>query len=205
MNSHNPVDGPALPPGPVTGVSTNLWNCGGSLGEDSLESPGATCPGAEASQVLYMWSLDAGQFSFPPSVSLAVGGNSSVQHLVLQVHYISTARIPSSGDTSGVMVEYQKEETDYRAGLLSLHVHGKLAASGLAYWDSGCRLLGSTPIQPFASLGHTHGQGRLVTGWTVSGSMAWGMLSAADPRKPQEFRPVLQEDILQPGQILATR
>ena len=59
--------------------------------------------------------------------------------------------------------------------------------------------------QPFASLGHTHGQGRLVTGWTVTGSMSWGLLSAADPRKPQEFRPVLQEDILQPGQILATR
>ena len=77
-----------------------------SLGEAGLESPGSTCPGAEASQVepgalfnsafdlvvetaeqvLYMWSLDAGEFRMPPNVSLAVGGNSTVQHLVLQVH-----------------------------------------------------------------------------------------------------------------------
>ena len=32
-----------------------------------------------------MWSLDAGEFRMPPNVSLAVGGNSTVQHLVLQV------------------------------------------------------------------------------------------------------------------------
>ena len=73
-----------------------------SLGEAGLESPGSTCPGAEASQVdliklnsvargknidkvLFMWSLDAGEFRMPPNVSLAVGGASTVQHLVLQV------------------------------------------------------------------------------------------------------------------------
>merc|ERR1711963_519451 len=100
----------------------------------------------------------------PPNISLAVGGNSTVQHLVLQVHYISNQRIPETGDTSGVMIEYQEEPTPLSAGLLSLHVHGKVLDSGFTYWDSACRLLGSVPIQPFAGLGHTHHQGRLVTG-----------------------------------------
>ena len=36
---------------PVTGVEVNLWNCGGSLAEAGLESPGTTCPGSAASQV----------------------------------------------------------------------------------------------------------------------------------------------------------
>ena len=36
---------------PVSGVETNLWNCGGSLMETQLESPGSTCPGAQTSQV----------------------------------------------------------------------------------------------------------------------------------------------------------
>ena len=36
---------------PVTGLETNLWNCGGSLAEAGLESPGTTCPGSAASQV----------------------------------------------------------------------------------------------------------------------------------------------------------
>ena len=35
---------------PVSGLKTNLWNCGGSLSEPSLESPGTTCPGSSASQ-----------------------------------------------------------------------------------------------------------------------------------------------------------
>ena len=39
-------------------------------------------------QVLYMWSLDAGAMEFPESVSLSVGGNTSIQHLVLQVSII---------------------------------------------------------------------------------------------------------------------
>ena len=32
-----------------------------------------------------MWSLDGAGLTFPPSVSLPVGGNSTIQHLVLQV------------------------------------------------------------------------------------------------------------------------
>ena len=37
-------------PSPVTS-SRNLWNCGGSLGEDGLDYPGSTCPGSATSQV----------------------------------------------------------------------------------------------------------------------------------------------------------
>ena len=36
---------------PVSGLETNLWNCGGSLMEPGLESPGTTCPGSQTSQV----------------------------------------------------------------------------------------------------------------------------------------------------------
>ena len=39
-------------------------------------------------QVLYMWSLDAAGLQFPAGVSLGVGGGSSIQHLVLQIHYV---------------------------------------------------------------------------------------------------------------------
>ena len=35
-----------------------------------------------------MWSLDAGAMEFPERVSLSVGGNTSIQHLVLQVSII---------------------------------------------------------------------------------------------------------------------
>ena len=44
----------------------------------------------------------------------------------VQVHYISTEDIPASGDTSGVLVEYQEQPTEYSAGIVSLHVHGEV-------------------------------------------------------------------------------
>ena len=190
---------------PVSGLRTNLWNCGGSLSEPGLESPGTTCPGSAASQVLYMWSLDAGPLIFPPSVSLTVGTNSSIRHLVLQVHYISKEAIPETGDTSGVVVEYQTEQTDLSAGIVSLHVHGSLPANSVSHWDSACRLLGTAPVQPWASLGHTHHHGRLVTGWTVSDNMDWTLLASTDPRQPQSFQPVRSGSTLYPGDILASR
>ena len=37
-------------PSPATS-SRNLWNCGGSLGEEGLDYPGSTCPGSPTSQV----------------------------------------------------------------------------------------------------------------------------------------------------------
>lgn len=190
---------------PVSGVEMNLWNCGGSLHETQLPSPGSTCPGSAASQVLYMWSLDADSLMFPDNVSLSVGGNSSIQHLVLQVHYISNLHIPSTGDQSGVVVEYQDTPTPYSAGIVSLHVHGVVPAGDTAQWDSACRLLGIAAVQPWAYLGHTHHHGRLVTGWRVAEDMTWSSLGRADPRHPQRFNSVTSHDLLYPGDILASR
>ena len=67
-------------------------------------------------QVLYMWSLDGDSLIFPPGVSLTVGNRSSVRHLVLQVHYVSKEFIPDTGDTSGLVVEYQTDHTEFAAG-----------------------------------------------------------------------------------------
>ena len=48
-------------------------------------------------QVLYMWSLDGAALTFPPSVSLPVGGNSTIQHLVLQVLLVVLVVLVTSG------------------------------------------------------------------------------------------------------------
>ena len=183
---------------PVSNVDMNLWNCGGTLSEAGLPNPGGTFPGSTATQILFMWSLDADGLDFPPDVSLTVGGNSSIQHLVVQVHYVSNEVIPYEGDTSGVIVDYQATPTDYSAGIVSLHVHGKIPAGGIAYWDSACRLLGSAPIQPWAFLGHTHHLGQLLTGWYVSENQTWTGLGKSNPKKPQKFNPIMNERILVP-------
>ena len=57
-----------------------------------------------------MWSLDGSSVQFPNDSAITVGGNSSIQLLVLQVHYIENTRIPRSGDTSGVLVNYYSSD-----------------------------------------------------------------------------------------------
>ena len=54
-----------------------------------------------------MWSRNASGVSFPEDSAITVGGSSSVQLLVLQVHYIDNSNIdPVNGDSSGVLVQY---------------------------------------------------------------------------------------------------
>ena len=57
-----------------------------------------------------MWSLDGSSVQFPNDSAITVGGNSSIQLLVLQVHYIENTRIPRSGDTSGVLVNHYSSD-----------------------------------------------------------------------------------------------
>ncbi len=80
------------------------------------------------------------------------------------MHYITKV----TQDISGVDVEYQEAPTTHSAGVLSLHVHGTVPAGETAYWDSGCRMVGSVGVQPWGFLGHTHRLGHLVTGWKVN-------------------------------------
>ena len=54
-----------------------------------------------------MWSRNASGLSFPEDSAITVGGSSSVQLLVLQVHYVDNSNIdPVNGDSSGVLVQY---------------------------------------------------------------------------------------------------
>ena len=54
-----------------------------------------------------MWSRNASGLSFPADSAITVGGSSSVQLLVLQVHYIDNSNIDTvNGDSSGVLVQY---------------------------------------------------------------------------------------------------
>ena len=74
-----------------------------------------------------------------PGVDSCQGDSGHYLHTIytLSTHYLhniytihgSTDHIPATGDTSGVVVEYQDQATEYSAGILSLHVHGTVPAS----------------------------------------------------------------------------
>ena len=54
-----------------------------------------------------MWSRNGTGIDFPQDSGITIGGQSQIQLLVLQVHYINNSNIPPSGDQSGVMVHYK--------------------------------------------------------------------------------------------------
>ena len=96
-----------------------------------------------------MWSLDGDTLIFPKDVSLTVGNNSNIRHLVLQVHYVSKDNIPETGDTRRsrqslleVMMSLIFSFSSY-PGIVTLRTtQGFLATNSVTYWDSACRLLG---------------------------------------------------------------
>lgn len=174
----------------------NLWNCGGTLGETSLDF-GGSCQGGDM-QVLYMWSRNASGLSFPEDSAITVGGSSSVQLLVLQVHYIDNSNIdPVNGDSSGVLVQYHSSpKPKYNVGIFSLHNHGIAKANGLSSWESACHLNIPKPelfpIIPFAFLTHTHQLGIFSGGWIIR-DRKWILIGKANPQDPQSFYPVNNE------------
>ena len=131
-----------------------------------------------------MWSNNGSGITFPPDSGITVGGSSSIQLLVLQVHYIDNSKITSSGDSSGVEVLYHTNvKPQYNVGIFSLHNHGIAQANGLSYWESACQL----PIDqkqaliPFAYLTHTHSLGIYSGGWRVRDSK-WALIGEANPQ-----------------------
>ena len=53
-----------------------------------ISSPGSACPGSNASQTLFMWSLGADGIHMPEDTSVPVGLDTNIKHLVLQVNKI---------------------------------------------------------------------------------------------------------------------
>jgi len=58
-------------------------------------------------------------------VIFRVGGDSSIQYLVLQVHYGTIDHIPADGDDSGVFVHYTEKQLRKTAGVILMGTAGK--------------------------------------------------------------------------------
>merc|ERR1719427_141237 len=61
------------------------WNCG----EMTTKQPGLEShqPCESGSQIIYAWAMDAPELNLPEGVGFRVGADSTIQYLVLQVHY----------------------------------------------------------------------------------------------------------------------
>lgn len=116
-----------------------------------------------------------------------------------------TAHIPEDGDESGVILHYTNLPLPRSAGVIYTGTSGRFPAQTTTYSEAACALDSDKVIHPFAFRVHTHGLGRVVSGWKVTPNMEWSLLGKRDPQLPQMFQSISEEMTMTRGDSLATR
>jgi len=182
-----------------------IFNCGAMAVKDPKYSSSIT-PCGSGMQVVYAWARNAPELELPEGVGFRVGGpDSEVDWLVLQVHYASVKHIPEDGDESGVILHYTNLPQPKAAGVIYTGTNGRFPAKTTTYSEAACALSTDKEIHPFAFRVHTHGLGRVVSGWKVSPDMQWTLLGKKNPQLPQMFYSINDELTMKNGDTLATR
>merc|ERR1711881_515568 len=186
------------------GTQEELWNCGEMQGKpDGLEH---FHPCKKGSTIIYGWAKDAPDFELPKDVGFKVGKESQIKYLVLQTHYAHLDMIPEEGDSSGIFLHYTRHPQPKTAGVLLLGTSGFAPKRSTTYFETACQMNDDREIHPFAFRTHTHGLGKVVSGWRVQNMSNWDLIGKRDPQKPQMFFPVADEKVtLKPGDVVAAR
>jgi peptidylglycine monooxygenase len=104
------------------------------------------------------------------------------------------------------MVHYTNVPQAKSAGVYMTATQGRFPPRKTTKAEAACRLNTDLTLHPFAFRVHTHGLGKVVTGWKVSPNMQWTLLGKDDPQLPQMFNPVADKSVtLTGGDILASR
>ncbi|KPI91797.1 Peptidylglycine alpha-hydroxylating monooxygenase [Papilio xuthus] len=189
------------------GGNESVWNCGEMQNDDSDNLYTRANPCSSGSQIVYAWARDAPSLHLPTDVGFLVGGDSPIQYMVLQVHYMS--KFPEGKtDNSGVYLQYTKERMRRQAGVLLLGTGGYILPNRVEHMETACPIIEDKVIHPFAFRTHTHSLGQVVSGYSVRRSTRgdhWSLIGKKDPQLPQMFYPVVDTTPLRKGDVLAAR
>lgn len=154
------------------------------------------CRGRDQS-ILYAWARDAPALELPKGVGFKVGGESPIQYLILQVHYMhalpgafaqlvifSNTRCISEPDHSGITIHSTNIPMPRSAGVMLLATNGMIQShtTGITSACVQCSLVyyyadnfdvacvvdeRRAALHPFAFRVHAHTRGKVVSGWKV--------------------------------------
>nr|CAD7428274.1 unnamed protein product [Timema monikensis] len=190
------------------GSKKAVWNCGEMAKHDDTMETSSPC--AKGSQVIYAWARDAPPLALPEGVGFQVGGKSPIQYLVLQVHYAVIDKFEDgSTDNSGIFLHYTERPLSKLAGVILLGTGGAIPPKKIEHMDTMCRIKEKKTIHPFAYRTHTHSLGKVVSGYKVRANDGdideWTLLGKRDPLTPQMFYPVMNNETIETGDMLAAR
>ncbi|GMH42040.1 hypothetical protein BSKO_09959 [Bryopsis sp. KO-2023] len=158
-------------------------------------------PCKSGENILYGWGRNAPTLTFPNGVGYSVGGKSSINYLVLQVHYLSTR---PKDDSSGIVLKLTEKPSPLTASMMAYMVGFEIPPGKKSHLvDNSCCISGFQQVTTMAFRVHTHVMGRSVYMTRTSGLFPNGTeIARNDPQLPQGFYPVEKETKIRPGENL---
>lgn len=179
------------------GSTSPSWDCN--------RGPHEACSGSQ--EILYAWAKDAPSKYLPKDVGFAIGGDSDIKYLVLQVHYANVDNLQEGEkDYSGFILHTRRESLPYLGGIYLMWAYrGAIPkeTSGV-HVDVACHYKQTEPMHAFAFRTHAHRLGKVITGYRIRNGI-WTLLGKGDPQAPQAFYPMKATVEIRAGDILAAR
>ncbi|KRY66871.1 Peptidyl-glycine alpha-amidating monooxygenase A [Trichinella pseudospiralis] len=171
----------------------SVWRCEGSLGVPSAK-------------ILYAWARNAPALKMPNGVGVPISGSSTVNYLILQMHY-NLKFIGSVLDYSGVTMKVTSNHPNYVAGVYILYADGSVSIPPKISefpMNISCAVEENVIIHPFAYRTHAHSLGRIITGYKYRGNK-WTLIGKGNPQWPQWFYPVKDKITITRGDTIAAQ
>ncbi|KAK0055292.1 alpha-amidating enzyme precursor 1 [Biomphalaria pfeifferi] len=181
-----------------------LYGCDGEpFSTDSIWNCPLICKNGRSS-IMFAWAKNAPPTVMPKGVGLRVGSRTSIQTIVLQVHYAKVFKDSEPEDHSGLKFYTTHQKPQYVAGIFLLAAGFTIPPHVNVYpVDISCTFRMDKSIFPFAYRTHAHGLGRVITGYQHNGS--YHEIGKGNPQWPQAFYPVKDVIEVKPGDALAAR
>ncbi|XP_064620125.1 peptidyl-glycine alpha-amidating monooxygenase-like isoform X3 [Lineus longissimus] len=167
------------------------WNCRGA------------CTGK--SVIMYAWPKHAPNLILPDGVGFAVGGDTNVDYLVLQIHYAFKFKAEQKADISGMDITLTSVVQPYIAGIYLLYsVYDNIPPRTNNYdIPVSCQFKADVDeIHPFAFRPHAHDLATSITGYLKNATSTY-VIGQGDPQLPQAFYPIEQQFTIKPNDYVA--
>lgn len=186
---------------PVVAQSSLAWNCG--EGDNPVMEPGLPFSNeCKNSRNTYVWSQGGAPLMLPPDTGFPIGGDTAVQYIILQIHFVNNSHNEPSLDNSGVNIHFNNKRPSNSAGVISVLLSPTVPAGAEVVIEGGCQLAQDKTLRLVSFLAHTHSLAKEVTAWRVRREreeMKWDLIGSVPGNSPQSFRTVAS-----PGMMLST-
>uniref|UniRef100_A0A0B6ZEM1 peptidylglycine monooxygenase n=1 Tax=Arion vulgaris TaxID=1028688 RepID=A0A0B6ZEM1_9EUPU len=160
---------------------------------------------SESPKVVFAWALNAPDKTLPQGVGFRVSGDTRINYLVVQLHYVKAFR-RGVKDKSGIILEMTKTRPQQQAGYIVLANHGFIPPGRKEYHvDSLCNYTSNYTIYPIGYRTHSHNLGVVTSGYRIRDNN-WLEIGRMSPQRPQTFYDVSNPGMdIRKGDILASR